>query len=268
MEKLSLEQVGNNQWLFVWPKISEKATDIFYEALDYAESGKFTKVKELLNKALKIFPEHIDVLHHLSMLADNEKEATNLNEKAVNIGLSVFPKEFNEKSKLEWGWTENRPFLRAYHNRGLIALNNGNIEETIKLFNQIISWNPNDNQGARDILADIYVQNEKWNEMIDLSNKYPGDCDPSMNFGLALAFYKKGEKEKATKELKTAINRFPLCGKILLEKNPKKPKSVMPGYITYGGEDQAYEFWKEQGRFWQEEEIKKWLESVLDLKNK
>ena len=29
----------------------------------------------------------------------------------------------------------------------------GNLDEAIKVFNQIICWNPNDNQGIRDILS-------------------------------------------------------------------------------------------------------------------
>ena len=146
----------------------------------------------------------------------------------------------------------------------MIALKEKKTKEAIKIFNQIITWNPNDNQGARDILADIYVNNALWDEIITLIGKYQEDCDPSMNFGFALALYKKEEKEKATKELKTAIKYFPLCGKILLEDNPKKPKSEMPGYITYGGPDQAYEFWKEQKDAWKEKEVKDWLNSVIN----
>lgn len=262
MEKLKLEEVGKNEWMFVWPKSSYKATDIFFEALDYASGGKMSKAKQLLKKALKVYPEHIDAMNHLAIMSEEGSEK--LNEKAVNIGLAVFPKDFNEKSKLEWGWTENRPFLRACHNKGLIALEAGKIKDAIKLFNQIISWNPGDNQGVREILADIYVNNKMWNEMIELSKKYPEDCDPSMNFGLALALYKKEETERAVQELKKAIKHFPLCGKILLEENPKKPKSEMSGYITYGGADQAYEFWKEQGEVWKEEDVEKWLKSAVN----
>lgn len=263
MDKLKLEQVDKNDWQFVWPRSSDKATELFYEALDYADAGKFDKATQLLNKAIELFPEHIDVLNHLSMFSRNKKEAVELNEKAVNIGLNCFTEKFNENSLLEWGWTENRPFLRAYHNKGLIVLNQGKTDEAIKLFKQIISWNPNDNQGIRDLLADIYINNQKWEDMIKLSKKYPDDYDPSMNFGLALALYKKNEKEKAVQQLKKAYKNFPLCGKILLLENPKEPKPIMPGCISVGGPDQAYEFWKEQAKAWKEDEIKKWLKSII-----
>lgn len=258
MGSLKIEEVGEDEWVFVWPKVSNKATDLFFEALDYADNGKISKAQQLLKKALEIYPEHIDILHHLSMFEKNGRE---LNEKAVKIGLDAFPKEFNEKSKLEWGWTENRPFLRACHTKGLILMEERNIDEAVKVFNQIISWNPNDNQGIRDILADIFSNRGMWNDMVELSKKYPDDYGPSMNFGLALALYKRGEKEKATGALKKAIKNFPLCCKILLEDNPKKPKSDMPGYITMGGADQAYEFWESQRSAWKEEDLRNWLKS-------
>lgn len=262
MGKLKLEEVGKNEWMFDWPSEADKAADLFFEAMDYADEGKLPKAKQLLNKAIEIFPEHIDAIAHLGMMS-SEKDAKEMNEKAYQIGLSILPKEFNEKSKLEWSWTENRPFLRASHTKGLILLEEGKLDEAIKLFNQMISWNPNDNQGIRELLADIYVNNQMVDGMITLSSKYPNDYNPSMNFGLAFAMYKKGEGEKATESLKKAIKNFPLCGKILLEDAPKKPKSDMPGYIAMGGADQAFEFWKEQGKAWKEEDIKKWLEFVI-----
>jgi len=258
MDKLKLEQVGENEWMFVWPRSSEKASDLFFESIDYAEKGNFSKAKQLLNKAVEIFPQHIDAIHHLSLI----EESNELNDKAVNIGLSIFPKEFNEKSLLKWGWTENRPFLRVCHTKGLILLGGKKLEEAIKLFNQMIVWNPNDNQGVRSILADIYINNKRWDEMMNLSDKYPDDYDPSMSFGLALALYKKQEEEKATIKLKKAVKRFPLCGKILLEESPKKPKSEIPGYISCGGPDQAYEFWEQQGNVWKEDDVRKWLKSL------
>lgn len=263
MDKLKLEQVDKDEWSFVWPKSSDKATDLFFEALDYTDEGNIAKARQLLNKAVDIFPQHIDAIIHLGMMS-SKKDAREMNEKAFQIGLSVLPKEFNEKSKLEWGWTENRPFLRACHMQGLALLNDKKLDEAIKLFNKMITWNPNDNQGIRDILSDIYVNNNMANEMITLSEKYPSDYSPSMNFGLAFALYKKGDKEKAIASLKKAINNFPLCGKILLEKDPKRPKSDMPGYITMGGPDQAYEFWKEQGKAWKEEDVRRWLESAFN----
>jgi len=264
MAKLKIAEVEKGL-VFEWPEEAEEAQEIFYDGLDYLDEGKVGKARVLFKKALEKFPEHIDILHHLSITSEDEKEARELNEKAVQIGLSFISK-FDKDSLLEWGWTENRPFLRAYYQKGLIAFEDKKIEESIKIFNQIIFWNPNDNQGAREMLADIYLNNNLWEEMVLLDKKYSKDYNPEMNFGIALALFKLGRKEEAMEKLKRAIKNFPKCAKILLETNPKEPKQVMPGYIAVGGDDQAYSFWEIFGCLWQEKEAGEWLKEVLEEK--
>jgi len=38
----------------------------------------------------------------------------------------------------------------------------------------------------------------------------------------------------------------------------------MPGYISFGGKDQAYEFWQGQAEAWQEDDVKKWLKEKIE----
>jgi len=258
MGSLKLVEVRENEWMFDLPREADKATDVFFEGMEYFDEGNERKAKELFEKALSFYPDYIDALHHLSIISKKPK-STELLEKALDIGRKAMPKEFNQNSKLEWGWIENRPFLRAYHFKGLELLDEGKTNEAIKYFNQLITWNKNDNQGVREILADIYANNNKWEEIIELSKLYPDDSIPGLVYAQALALYKTDNKEKATKKLNDCIKFLPKCGKILLEKNPKKPKQTMEGYVSVGGEDQAYEFWESQGKVWQDKEIQKWL---------
>jgi tetratricopeptide (TPR) repeat protein len=263
MDKLKIEEVDKNEFMFVWPRSADKASDLFFEALDYADEGDLSKARQLLRKAIEIFPEHIDTIAHLGMMSSNNRESIKLSEKAFQIGWELISGKLDDKSKIEWGWTENRPFLRACHTKGLNLLKENRVDEAIKLLNQMIKWNPNDNQGVRDLLADIYTIHKMSEEMIDLSKKYPDSYDPSINFGLALAFFRKSNRKEADKALKQAIRNFPICGKILLEDKPKKPKSEMPGYITMGGEDQAYEFWEGQREAWKEKELQEWVKEAF-----
>lgn len=261
MNELKLLEIDKNKWKFDWPKEFNKATDIFFEGLEYFEEGNNQKAKKLFDEALAIYPEHIDVLHHLAMISI-DKKSEELLEKAYKIGINAFPKE-KKVQKLEWGWTENRPFLRVCHFKGLKLLEKGETDEALTLFNQMLNWNPGDNQGVRDIVADIYVKNREWDKIIELNAKYPNDAMPTISFAFSLALFKKGNKEEAAKKLKECVKNLPKCGKILLEKNPKKPKSEMPGYITYGGEDQAYEFWESQGKAWQDADVQELLANIL-----
>jgi tetratricopeptide (TPR) repeat protein len=64
----------------------------------------------------------------------------------VEIGKSCFPKNFSPgKDRLEWGFLENRPFLRACHNLGLLYLERGNAEKALSVFEDMLAMNPNDN---------------------------------------------------------------------------------------------------------------------------
>ena len=47
------------------------------------------------------------------------------------------------------GWLENRPFLRCLHGLALVKYEEGAIEEALRLFQELLSLNPNDNQGVR-----------------------------------------------------------------------------------------------------------------------
>lgn len=258
---LSLKPVGKNEWVFSYPALYDKAQDHFIEGLEELESNNLKKARSKFKQALSIFPQHIDALHHLSIIAENIDEAKKYNEVALEMGLNVFPKKFDiDKDKLEWGWHENRPFLRVYESKALFLLES-NPEEALESFLQLLIWNPNDNQGVREIIADIYVKDENWDAMLSLAKQYPSDITPSVAYGEALSYFKKGDVEKATKKLKSCMKYSPLCAKILLQDKPKKPKSSMPGYIHVGGADQAYEFWKTQGqaKAWQEEKVKQWL---------
>lgn len=262
---LSLKPVGKNEWVFSYPKSYDEAHDYFIGGLEELESGSFKKAVAKFKQTLKIFPQHIDALHHLSILADNDSEAKKLNNNALEIGQSVFPIKFDmQHDKLEWEWLENRPFLRAYEFKALFLLETDQ-DEALKCFLQMLKWNPNDNQGVREIVADIYVKDERWNDMLSLAEKYHSDVTPSIGYGEALSYFKKGNMEKATKKLKSCIKYTPLCARILLKERPKKPKSTMPGYITSGGPDQAYEFWKTQGqaKAWQDEKVKQWLKENI-----
>lgn len=258
--KIKMEQVDKDSWIFVWPSIADESEEYFSEGLEYMDSGDVKKAQTLFNKALSIFADHIDIIYHLSLLTNNKTEATRFLSKALEIGKQAFVKEFNiSRDKLEWGFLENRPFLRVYYKIALDALENKQTTKAIEYFKQILTWNPNDNQGARIVLADIYANKKIWKDLINLYQKYKGDCSPSLAYGYSLALFKSGEIEEATKILKKAIKYSPLCAKELLKTTHKKPISEMSGYISMGGEDEAYEFWENQGKAWQDKKVKEWL---------
>ena len=71
--------------------------------------------------ALAMYLRHIDALHHYALIhaAIGETALAHAFTLAA-VGLRVLPDRFSwTNSKLEWGASERRPLLRAYHYHGL-----------------------------------------------------------------------------------------------------------------------------------------------------
>lgn len=258
---LSMQFFGKKEWGFKEPKQAYEASQFFYDGTELINTDN-NKARKLFEKALSVFPEHIDSIVHLALMSKSKEERKEMLEIAISTGERAFDKKFDpKKHQLSWLWLENRPFLRAYHSMGLEFLKEENTEKATEYFKQILSWNPNDNQGIRYILADIYVKQEKWEKIIELCKKYPDDAGPSITYSNALALFKTGKKNEAEKAIKEAIEYSPLCAKELLKTKHVKPKSAVDGYITMGGADEAFEFWETQGKSeaWQKKEVKEWL---------
>jgi hypothetical protein len=87
--------------------------------------------------------------------------------------------------------------------------------------------------------------------VLKLCGKYKGDVLAETLYGRVLASIQLGRTETARKEMKDAFKHCPLVAKELIKTEHKKPKSKMEGFITLGGEDEAYEYWRDFGRLWE-----------------
>jgi len=260
-----VEQIDENEWRLIAPQEAINAEEAFDLAWELMEKGAIRSAKEAFQKIMKLAPSHIDNLHHLAIILDDqgkEKEAIEIWEKTIKFGKDALVKEFKPGDKLEWICLENRPFLRSLHGLGCTLLHQGKKEQALAIFEEIISYNPNDNQGIRELLIELYLEQDRIDDALSLCRNYPDDGMAGIRYGHPLILYKKYKsKKKATKRLEQAIELSPKIADELLKKRHRKPKEHMPGYITWGGRDEAYEYWKSFGRFWGEEELT-WLNKV------
>ena len=130
--------------------------DYYYDAMDVLNSGHISLAKKLLNMALKEDIEFIDAYNGLAAVyedADNKKKAR----ECANIAYNLTRKKFKKWPEvMEWGWMENRPYLRAICNKAIYFHNDNNLKEAEKLYQLLLKINPNDNQGVRYLLAALY----------------------------------------------------------------------------------------------------------------
>jgi hypothetical protein len=77
---------------------------------------------------------------------------------AHRIGLAAFPTTFRDKDLLEWGFIENRPFLRACFNLALHMADTPMAVEAEQIFTRLVKISPNDNQEARYLLLKCFLK--------------------------------------------------------------------------------------------------------------
>ena len=251
---MKLVQVRNNHWSFEDPAISDETHEKLDLALDTWHAGHVERAEIMLRAIVAECPSHIDALHHLSLICDEQARALDAYvycQAAVSIGLQAIPDKFDwERSTLEWGILANRPFMRAYHNLGLWHLNARRYDDAIEVFGRLLSVNPHDNQGVRHLLPICWFEKNDLTAILDLCRAYPGDYAPEILYTEVLVLVLLGRDKDALAVLKNCVATLPLVGKELLKKRHRKPKFWSEGHITLGGPDQAYDYWREYGKYW------------------
>jgi tetratricopeptide (TPR) repeat protein len=243
-----------DEWQFRYPRLDNRFFDLFDGAMEELDSGNLRKAESNFRLLLEGYPECIDAYHHLAIIlsaTNRHTEARRLWERAVSIGKSVFPKKFKQGThRLPWMIIENRPFLRAYHSWGLQLLDEKNIPDALIVFNDMLSLNPNDNQGIRALAVGCYFELKQPKNVLKICKRYPNDMMEDVLYGKPLALFQLGRESDARKSLLKAIEYLPNVSKELLKKSHRPPKNGDPGFVTHGGADQAYYYWEHNGEYW------------------
>ncbi len=265
---LKLSRVARHEWEFVYPDIYDDLMDQFDSGCESYEEGNLDKAERIFRAVLAQMPDHLDAIHHLALVLSERGligEARDLWDQAVRIGHKAFPQDFElRRDRLEWGWLENRPFLRCLHGLALTRYNDGEIEEALRLFQELLSLNPNDNQGVRATAQGALFKLGRFEDALKIAKQYPNDIMPETLYGRALALFKLGRRQEATVALQEAVEHLPLVGKELLKTKHRLPKTARPDMVTVGGADEAYYYWEHLGRFWEEDaEVLEWLREIM-----
>ena len=132
---LKLRQVAPHEWEFVYPGIYGELMDQFHSGCEFYDEGDLDQAQKLLRTVLDDMPDHLDAIHHLAVVRSRRgltAEARDLWEQSVRIARKAFPQEFQPgEDRLEWGWLENRPFLRCLQGLGLARLQDGERESAL-----------------------------------------------------------------------------------------------------------------------------------------
>jgi tetratricopeptide (TPR) repeat protein len=264
---LTLSQVAPHKWEFVYPDIYRDLSGEFFRGCELHEGDDLDGAERAFRTVLAEMPDHLDAIHHLALVTserDLPEQALDLWDQAVRIGRKAFPPDFEMgKDRLEWVCWDNRPFLRCLHALALTRYAESGPREALRLFEELLALNPNDNQGIRGVSVEALFRLDRWEDALKITQHYPRDIMPETLYGRALALFKLGRRRQATPALKQAVAYLPLVRKELLKTKHRPPRTDRPDMVAVGGADEAYYYWEGSGRFWKEDPLAmEWLRGI------
>ena len=105
-----------------------------------------------------------------------------------------------------WGLLETRPYMRARAGLSNALWNSGEREAAVAIDLELLRLNPNDNQGARYVVADRLLVLGRDHDLERLFKAYPDDGSAFLSYSRALwSFRREGDSAPSRKLLAKAL---------------------------------------------------------------
>ena len=229
------------------------ATEEFDHILEHYRGRTYVQA---LARFLKKCPNHIDALHHYStckLHADRDLEALAFSHAAVATGMRAFPKEFViGRDRLDTGYVQNRPFLRAMHGLMLAQHAVGLVDEAIDTGWICMGFDSGDRNGVRIELPRYLLEQDRDRLAVELFEK-PAykETFHGVEYLHALALIRLGRKAETKKSLDYCMHYYPLVAKYLLDSSlPEPPNEDRVGGVISGSELEGWIHALQFGHLW------------------
>ncbi|WP_440897017.1 SEC-C metal-binding domain-containing protein [Amphibacillus sp. Q70] len=256
-----LDQLLNDQEFI--PPVSTSPRDLAQDKLYEASQTEGTKRKKLIKEALEIYPNSPDAYLLMAQDVKSPLEQYQFYYQAVIAGKKDLGEAFFEENAGQfWLMTETRPYMRAKAELAFYHAHYGDKTIAITEFNDLLSLNPNDNQGIRYPLLTLYIEEEDYLEAENLIVRYADDKSASFLFNQALIYYfKDGLTAKTKNQLKKADQQNPYVKNYLTGKTamPKR----LPDHIGFGDQAEAVMYTQENSQLW--EKVSPLLNELADM---
>ncbi len=168
------------------PATDRAADDTFDEGMEHWWAGDRRGAVKLFRRALELDPQHADAHNHLGIVsldARKLKAAEQHFRAAIGGGQRHLERDGAE---VHWGFIENRPYLRGLANLALVLVEQKKWGEALAIHKQMVSLNPNDNQGVRYLIGPESLRVGDNDGAIEAFQKSVHE-EVGCAFGLALA---------------------------------------------------------------------------------
>ena len=195
--------------VFRYPQEYDDCVERFDQVLEEWDAGRLN-AKVYLDRLRDLLAQHpwfIDVHAHIGsalMWQGKTGLALAAYQKGIALGTAAIPQGYS--GMIEWDNLENRPFLRAVHGATICHLRRRHWRKAIPLLENLLAWNPKDNQGIRYLIGSVYLRAGKLDEAstaLDLR----GDLDPGSLYDLGLLLFVRRQYMAAATALRNGSSR-------------------------------------------------------------
>ena len=161
-----------------------------------------------------------------------------LYKQGVAAGEKIIGDKFQKAVGHFWGILETRPYMRARLGLAHALWNVGEREEAVPHLREMLSLNPDDNQGVRYNLAAFLLGLDHDEELAALLDQFPDEDSATWAYTKALlAFRKSGDSADARKLLVAAKKTNKHVPAFFLQKKPLPAEQ--PPFYSPGDENEA-----------------------------
>lgn len=249
--------ISFNVWedggVFAYPDGHDDIIEQFDELLDQRDGGKLNPARYIagLKEMVGAEPDFIDGHAHLGYaLFDQGKFKVALETclQGVLAGERAIPPGFT--GSIEWGHLENRPFLRAIHGVVLCHLRLGQRAKALPLMEQMLAWNPHDNQGIRYLIGSEYLRDGKTGKARTILAAN-ADQYPPCRYDLALLQFRQGKYATAATSLRKAFTANGYIAEIICGNPDPTPIAIWHG-SNHAEPELARDYVTQYGNLWRE----------------
>ena len=265
-------------WRETFPQIKPELT-----RLQHGDESVWDSAPEWLD-LLEKYPElwlSFEVLDDLVMAVDTirvagveERLLAPMAERAAEQLRLTLEDSEQPNVHLPWGIFSHRPILRpiahlAYICKEAAAHDSAKAQRFMELAHWLVfELNPNDNHGLRTDLSNCLVKFERWEEVIALNERYPGDMQPHLQLNALLALLVLQKSDSLVQKWKQAAKDLPTVVKMLLGPEPKQVKRDNPYGIAVGSKYEAWLYVQEMRAYWVGHHALDWARAVFSSTNK
>ncbi len=254
---------------------SERAEEVFWDGMEAWWAGDRSGARRRFRAALKLEPLHPSAHLHLAV---DYMDRGRLKQAETHLELALEGGKADlhwDDGLLEWGWTENRPYLRALANLALVHRRRRRWREALEIHLRLLELNPNDNQGIRHLVGE---ELHRLGELEEAIEAYERGCDePGCRFGLALALLQTGRPGRAALELVGGFGANRYVAIMLLGRSWQRLDGYWGSNLAEPDWASAYvaqcgDLWRSEPaaarfleRWWSAEPVQAWLQEIAGL---